>query len=79
MNSGKVYDNLLNKMNNDLISIIQNYNITIHKGYLLDKLIQKTFWINREIETYNIKVLKIHHVKTYDYNYWDCSGKSYFE
>ncbi len=54
MNGGNVYHTLLYKVNDNLVKIIQSYNIIeIDKGKYLDKLLSATNWLRFYIDNPN--------------------------
>lgn len=69
MNSGKVYKVLIDKINNNLIKIIQEYNIIRNRNneIHLKNLRRYTIWIKINLDNYNCSNLRIYHKK---YNYW---------
>jgi len=59
-NSGKVYNTLINKINNNLIKIIQEYmclqkKCDIDQYFFLDKLEESTQYLKRDIDRYDRK------------------------
>lgn len=73
MNSSKVYHTLLNKINNDLIKMIQEYNINVFINTYLNELIGKTvnlhFYLN--VRKYgNFSLSKIRYNKIFKDKYW---------
>lgn len=71
MNSGKVYHTLLNKINNNLICIIQEYNRQSKTNEnFLPSLQNKTYWLNCDLDLSYIKQMRIHHILTFS-DYWD--------
>lgn len=62
-NSGKVYHTLINKINNDLIKMIQKYNNDRSYILFLDHLKSSTFYLKKDIHNYdnncdNLKIAK---------------------
>lgn len=61
--NGKVYHTLINKMNNDLIYIIQSYNIIVKNGKrCLKQLKDNTLFISDKS--------KIFHFKNINFDHW---------
>lgn len=71
MNSGRVYHTLINKVNNNLIKIIQEYNIIYIINNLKIAMNCNTIWIRFNIDNFNCSNSYIHRTIYGDWTVYD--------
>lgn len=68
MNNGKVHHTLINKINNNLVKIIQYYNVKKTYISFLTELIDNTHWIKCNLNhQYKNSII---HIKEKEFDYW---------